>query len=123
MNLMRRPGFGDSTVCQSMSVLASNALILSRKVRRRWACNKFLRQTFHEFALHSIRQSAWAKAYYNMMCKQRGLKHHAAVRALAFKWIRILYRCWKTRTPYNEDRYYAQLYKKQSPLLKFLESA
>jgi hypothetical protein len=24
----------------------------------------FLRQTFHEFALHSIGQSEWAKAYY-----------------------------------------------------------
>ena len=28
-----------------------------------------------------------------------------AVRALAFKWIRILFRCWKDRTPYDEARY------------------
>jgi len=92
-----------------------------RHVRRRWACNKFLRQTFHEFALHSMCKSAWAKAYYDMM-RDRGLKHQAAVRSLAFKWIRILFHCWKKRTLYNEAHYFQQLYKRQSPLLKFMGS-
>jgi transposase len=90
-------------------------------VRRRWACNKFLRQTFHEYAHHSLAKSAWAKAYYDQM-RDNGLKHHAAVRALAFKWIRILYRCWKDGTLYNEAHYFQQLYKKRSPLLKFMGS-
>jgi hypothetical protein len=27
------------------------------------------------------------------------------IRALAFKWIRILFRCWKERTPYTEAIY------------------
>lgn len=94
----------------------------TKHIHRRWACNKFLRQTFHEFALHSLRKSAWAKAYYDMMCEDRGLKHHAAVRALAFKWIRILYRCWKNRTLYNEAHYFQSLYQRQSPLLKFMGS-
>jgi transposase len=94
----------------------------TRHVHRRWACNKFLRQTFHEFALHSLAQSAWAKAYYDMLRPYRGLKHHAAVRALAFKWIRILDRCWKNRTLYNEARYFQSLYQRQSPLLKFMGS-
>ena len=40
-----------------------------------------------------------------------------AVRALAFKWIRILYRCWQTRTPYNETVYLNALAKRGSPLL------
>ncbi len=91
----------------------------SRHVHRRWACNKFLRQTFHEFASHCIRQSSWAKAYYDML-RDRGQKHQSAIRALAFKWIRILYRCWKTRTLYNEARYFEQLRKRQSPILKFM---
>ena len=34
-----------------------------------------------------------------------GGSHQAAVRALAFKWLRILYRCWQTRTPYDEAAY------------------
>src|SRR5437868_12723436 len=33
-------------------------------VHWRWACPKFLRQTFHEWAAHSIGSSDWAKAYY-----------------------------------------------------------
>lgn len=89
------------------------------RVQRRWACNKFLRQTFHEYAQHSLAKSAWAKAYYDMMCA-KGLKHHAAVRALAFKWIRILHRCWKDRTLYNEAAYFQQLYKRGSPILQFM---
>ncbi|HEY1408488.1 MAG TPA: IS110 family transposase [Promineifilum sp.] len=94
----------------------------TRQVRRRWACNKFLRQTFHEFAGHSLRHSAWAQAYYDQM-RARGVKHQAAVRALAFKWIRILFRCWQSRTLYNEVHYFQQLYQKQSPMLKALAPA
>ena len=94
----------------------------SRVVTRRWAASKFLRQTFHEFAAHSIKQSAWAKAYYDMM-RARGNKHQAAVRALAFKWIRIIFRCWKDRTLYDEMDYIASLIKKKSPILKYLASS
>ena len=93
----------------------------STVVHRRWACNKFLRQTFHEFAAHSIKFSPWAKAYYQMM-KDRTASHHAAVRALAFKWIRILYRCWKERTIYNELHYYTALQRRKSPLLQYLNT-
>ena len=37
-------------------------------------------------------------------------------------WIRILYRCWKTRTPYDESRYLNALKRRGSPLLKELEA-
>lgn len=70
----------------------------------RYACPKFLRQTFHEWASHSIGQSVWARAYYEQQ-RAKGSGHHAAVRALAFKWIRILFRCWKDRKPYDEQTY------------------
>ena len=35
----------------------------------------------------------------------KGKKYHTIIRALAYKWIRILHKCWKERTPYNEDKY------------------
>ena len=38
--------------------------------------------------------------------------HHAAIRALAFKWIRILFRCWKDSVPYDESRYASALKKR-----------
>ena len=85
-------------------------------VHHRLACPKFLKQTFHEYADQSIRFSTWARRYYDQQ-RARGNNHHAALRALAFKWIRILFRCWKDRTPYDEATYLAALRRKGSPLV------
>src|SRR5215467_3897070 len=84
-------------------------------VHLRWACPKFLRQSFHEWAGHSIMKSTWARAYYQQQ-RGRGSAHHAAVRALAFKWIRIIYRCWKDQVAYDENKYLGALVKRGSPL-------
>ena len=88
----------------------------------RLACSKFMRQTFHEFAGQSITQSDWARACYNEL-RKRGKSHHAALRALAFKWIRIIFRCWKTRTPYDEARYCKSLQLRRSPVAGKLAAA
>ena len=88
------------------------------RIRWRYFCPKFFRQTFHEFAAQSIQDSFWARAYYFSQ-RAKGKDHHAAVRALAFKWIRIIWKCWQTRTPYNEVIYLETLRKKGSSLLKF----
>ena len=86
-------------------------------VHHRLACPKFLKQTFHEYADQSIRFSPWARAYYDQQ-RGRGNTHHAALRSLAFKWMRILFRCWKTRTPYDEATYLAALRRHGSPLVE-----
>jgi len=88
----------------------------------RWQCSTFLRQTFVEWAAQTINKSYWAGLYYHQQ-RAKGCSHQAAVRALAFKWIRILYRCWKTRTPYDEARYLKALQERGSPLLKMAETA
>ncbi len=92
------------------------------QVHWRWAAPSFLRQSFHEFAGLSIQHSAWARAYYESQ-RDAGKDHHAAVRALAFKWIRILFRCWQDGTPYDEARYIHALHKRGSPLAHRLEPA
>jgi transposase len=79
----------------------------------RHACPKFLRQSFHEFAGCSIRSCSWANAYYEAQ-RAKGKNHHTAVRALAFKWVRILYACWKNHTPYDPSRYQLALTKRGS---------
>ncbi|MEE8176680.1 MAG: IS110 family transposase [Acidobacteriota bacterium] len=89
-------------------------------VRFRRACPKFLRQTFHEFAWSSTKHCRWARAYYDMK-KSQGKRHHAAVRALAIRWIRILFRCWKNHTTYDELSYLNALQKQNSPCLNFLK--
>jgi transposase len=74
----------------------------------------FIRQTVHEFAHHSVNHCVWAKQYYDIQ-RNRGKGHHAAVRALAFKWLRIIWRCWYDRTPYDDSRYMQALVKRGSP--------
>jgi transposase len=90
-------------------------------IRWRYFCPKFLRQSFHEYAAESIHHSFWAKGYYNMQ-RLKGKGHHAAVRALAFKWVRIIWKCWQSRTAYNEVLYLESLRRTSSPLLKFIAS-
>lgn len=87
----------------------------SKWVHARWMCPKFFRQTFHEFAASSIPHCAWAAAFYQLQ-RARGHGHHTAVRALAFRWIRIIVRCWKDRVPYNDDRYTKRLTAARSPV-------
>ena len=88
----------------------------------RWQCPTFLRQTFVEWAAQTINKSYWAGLYYYQQ-RAKGSSYQAAVRALAFKWIRILYRCWITRTPYDEAKYLKALQERGSPLLKMAETA
>ena len=95
------------------------APVLQRSGKKHWthirrACSKFVRQTFHEWAGHSIASSDWARAYYEQQ-RSRGQDHHAAVRALAFKWIRIVFRCWKDRQLYDEQIYQNAVRRRQRP--------
>jgi transposase len=77
-------------------------------IHMRWACPKFLRQTFHEVARTSLSFCVWAQCYYQRQL-QRGKGRHAPFRALAFKWQRILWRCWQDRTPYDDTKYVESL--------------
>ena len=88
----------------------------------RYSCPKFLRQTFVEWAGQSVRFSFWAKAYY-MQQMEKGKSHNTAIRSLAFKWIRIAFKCWKTKTPYDESKYLEALKLKGSPLSSYAVSS
>lgn len=88
-------------------------------VHWRLACPKFVRQSFHEYARLSIQYSPWARAFYERQ-RECSKGHHTAIRAVAFRWIRIIYRCWKERVPYSEEIYQQALVRRQSPLAKAL---
>jgi transposase len=87
----------------------------------RWQAPSFLRQSFVEWAGQTVVWCPWAKCYYQRM-KAKGKRHHAILRALAFKWVRILWKCWQSRTPYNQALYLQALQKKNSPNLPNLAS-
>ncbi len=86
----------------------------------RYLCPKFHRQSFHEFAKESILWSRWAAAYY-LQQRTKGGSHHTAVRALAFKWQRIIWRCWQDRRPYDQTIYEASLIKHGSPIVALFD--
>ena len=82
---------------------AGIAPVTERRGKKSWGhwrlqCPKCLRHTCVEWAAESTRHAFWAQVY-DQQQRDNGKAHQAAVRALAFKWLRILYRCWQDRTP------------------------
>jgi transposase len=72
----------------------------SHSVAFRWACNTRLRQALSTFADNSRHASPWAADIYQR-ARARGAKHPHAIRILARAWLRVLWRCWLERRPYN----------------------
>jgi transposase len=115
-----RERYSDASELQKYAGIAP---VIERSGKKMWthwrySCPTFLRQTFVEWAGFSIRYSFWAKAYYEQQ-KSKGKPHNTIIRSLAFKWIRIVFKCWKTSTPYDESKYLEALKRRGSPLLKF----
>ena len=66
----------------------------------RLPCPPCLRHTCVEWAAAAIRPAFGAQGSAQPH-RAQGKAHHAAVRALAFKWIRLRLRCGQDRTPDN----------------------
>jgi transposase len=114
----QRDRYGSAAEVQTYAGIAP---VMERSGKQSWIhwrcqCPKFLRQTFVEWAAESIQFSFWARIYYQQQ-RDKGASHQAAVRALAFKWIRIVFRCWQTGTPYDESVYLAALQRRGSSLI------
>jgi transposase len=109
---------------ESMLNFSGIAPVLKRSgqattIHRRYARPLFVHQSFLEYANESIRHSLWARAFYQRQ-KEAKKTHWVIIRALAYKWIRILFRCWQERIPYDELRYLKSLQKRHSPLLQYI---
>jgi transposase len=114
----QRDRFSSAAEVQMYSGIAP---VTERSGKKHWVhwrmqCPRFLRQTFVEWAAQTINKSYWVGEFYRQK-KEKGCSYQAAVRALAFKWIRIVYRCWQTRVPYDEAKYLKALERRGSPLL------
>lgn len=84
-------------------------------VHRRIKRSKFLHQTIVEWAGHSLKSSLWAREYY--VSKQAtGMSRFKILRSLGYKWLRVLYHCWKTGVLYNEQLHVDELIRRRSPL-------
>jgi transposase len=108
--------------CPSAETLAVRDGVAPRRVqsgnacviRRRLAKPQFQHQTWIEFAKCSVLECAWARDFVEAKTKA-GKSYYTAIRALAYKWIRILHACWKNGGVYDESKYLAALKKNRSP--------
>lgn len=83
-------------------------------ISRRVAKPQFDHQTWIEFAKCSTLQCAWARQFVEAKTK-KGKTYYTAIRALAYKWIRILHACWKNGQNYDEAKYLQALQLRKSP--------
>jgi hypothetical protein len=68
---------------------------------------------YMEWARCSTRYCDWAKAYYDNQ-RARGKSAQVAIRSLAFKWTRIVFRLWRDRKPFEAEVYRKVLASRQS---------
>jgi transposase len=94
----------------------------TRFVHLRRACNKVLRATVHLWADESRRKCAWANAYYQQK-KAQGQSHAQALRCLGQRWLKIVWRMWRERVPYDEARHMVRLAKSGSWVLGLMPPA
>ena len=73
----------------------------SRSVRFRYAANTRLREAAMWWAFNSMKESGWAAAAFRQARDQRGQRYHRALRGLAARWTRVLWRCWTDHAPYD----------------------
>jgi transposase len=88
-------------------------------VQFRYARPIFYHQSIVEFAKCSIAQCAWARLLYEEQLR-KGKSRWAAIRKLAFKWLRILWRCWQERQAYDEIKYLGSLQRDRVELYRSL---
>ena len=110
--------YPDASSLQKLSGVAPVKEASGNRVWIHWRPNAptFIRQSFVEWAGQTVLWSQWAAAYYQYYKDKK--PHHAILRALAFKWIRVLWRCWQDRTHYDEALYLQQLRRKKVPYLQ-----
>jgi transposase len=73
----------------------------------RWAANTRARKAITAFAHNSRRQSPWAQGLYHD-ARARGKRNPHATRIVARSWIRVIWACWHTNTPYDPLKHTAE---------------
>jgi len=76
----------------------------SKAVTFRWACNHRLRAALTCLADNSRHASHWAAHVY-AKARARGCDHPHAIRILARAWLRVIWRAWVDRIPYDPAKH------------------
>jgi transposase len=70
----------------------------------RRACDKRLRVAVATLADSTRHWHPWARDVYRR-ARERGQDHPHAIRTLGRAWLRVLWRCWRDRVPYDSARH------------------
>jgi transposase len=70
-------------------------------IARRLAHNRYLGTAVHQWAFCTLTTSTWAREFYDTKIRA-GKAHHSALRALANRWLEILWHCLTKSIRYNE---------------------
>ena len=82
----------------------------------RWAANTRARNAITAFAHNARMQSPWAGQLY-ADARARGKRNPHANRIVARAWIRVIWACWHTGTPYDPDTHRARHAARPAPHL------
>lgn len=91
-----------------------------RSVKVRRSCNMTLRTTIHLWTKASLKQCAWAQAYYTQK-RNQGKGDAQALRCLGQRWIKILWKMIQTNTPYDEAKHMQSMLKHGSWVLGMIK--
>ena len=75
----------------------------SRNVRFRYAAITRLREAANWWAYNSIKEAPWAPAAFRHARDHRGQHYYRALHGLAARWMRVLWTCWTSNTPYHPE--------------------
>lgn len=77
----------------------------SNSVRFRYAANRRLREASMWWAFNSLKTSPWASDAFQTARNERGQRYHRALRGVAARWMRVLWRCWTDGTTYDSAKH------------------
>lgn len=101
--LLDRAGSADEAAALCGAVPVTKRSGQQRAVCFRHATNAKARKALTLYADNSRHASPWAERIYRD-ARTRGCRHPHAVRILARAWLRVIWACWHTQTPYDPAR-------------------
>jgi transposase len=105
--ILDRTSSAEHAAAQAGAVPVTRASGKTSSVHFRLAANHRARQALHIFADNARHSSPWgAKLYAD--ARGRGKRHPQAVRILGRAWLRVMWACWHTNTPYDPAKHHGE---------------
>jgi transposase len=105
--ILDRTSSAEHAAAEAGATPVTHASGKSSSVHFRLAANHRARQALHVFADNARHSSPWAAKLY-ADARARGKRHPQAVRVLGRAWLRVIWACWHTNTPYDPAKHRAE---------------